>query len=158
MAVRHVLIPAPPSAVWSVLCDGRKYQRWVVGPRTTEHMDDHWPEPGAAVRYRVGTPMWSFEGQTLVRACDPGERLELEAQAGCLGSARISIQLQPWGDGCLVVVDEHPLRGVGASAHNLALEAVLNLRNRRMLKKLTEVVMETHREETRQALSPEDRR
>jgi len=53
-----------------------------------------------------------------VRLMDPQRRLELEANAGRLGSARVSIVLLPWGDdSTVIIVDEHPLTGSGCSSH-----------------------------------------
>ncbi|UNO43494.1 SRPBCC family protein [Streptomyces sp. MST-110588] len=146
MAIRHVLIPASVDAVWSVLCDGDKYQQWVVGPTATEQVDDHWPQPGAAVRYRVGPGQGLLKGRTVVRICVPRERLELEARAGRLGSARIAIRLLPWGEECIVIIDEHPLRGIGAHMHNVVLDAFLHARHRRMLVNLRNLVVKTVRE------------
>jgi hypothetical protein len=50
-----------------------------------------------------------------VRLVEPCRLLELEAHAGRLGSARVSIELLDWGEGrTVVILDEHPLTGPGA--------------------------------------------
>ena len=143
MAVRHVLIPSPPEAVWAVLCDGDKYEEWVIGTRETEEVDPAWPAVGSSIRYTVRCGRWSLKGRTVVRACVEGERLELEAKAGALGTARIAIELRPWGEDCLVFVDEHPLTGPGAKLHGMVVETFLQARHRRMLSRLAQVVQKS---------------
>ncbi|MEU8352353.1 MULTISPECIES: SRPBCC family protein [unclassified Streptomyces] len=148
MAVRHVLIPRSPEAVWAVLCDGGKYEEWVIGTDETEEVDPSWPTPGASIRYTVRLGRWSLAGRTVVRICEPGKRLELEAKAGSLGTARIAVELLPWGEGCLVRVDEHPLTGPGARLHSAAVDVFIQIRHRRMLHRLSNVVQDS-RTETR---------
>ncbi|MER5967721.1 hypothetical protein [Streptomyces sp. NPDC002057] len=75
---------------------------------------------------------WSAEGVTTVRHTVPGRELELEASFGSLGTARIFLQLRPWGEETLVVCDEHPLRGPGGKLHNSVSEAAIQLRHRGM--------------------------
>lgn len=80
---------------------------------------------------------------TTVRYVDHGKRLELEANAGKVGSARVSISLLPWGeDRTVVVIDEHPLTGPGAWWHTVLTDAALRLRNQRMVRQLARVVHE----------------
>jgi uncharacterized protein YndB with AHSA1/START domain len=140
MAVRPVLIRRPPESVWAVLADGRRYADWVVGTHGSEPLDDDWPANGSAIRYVVRVGPWRLSGRTVVRGCEPGRRLELEAQSGALGTARIGIAVRPWGEGSLVEVDEHPLAGPGGKLHDWATDALLQLRHRRMLRRLARVV------------------
>ncbi|MZE81549.1 SRPBCC family protein [Streptomyces xinghaiensis] len=140
MAVRYALIRRPPEAVWAVLCDGAKYEDWVIGTDETEEVDARWPAPGSEIRYTVRLGRLTLGGRTIVRVSERNERLELEAKAGPLGSARIAIELRPWGEDCLVIVDEHPLTGPGARLHGFATEAFLKLRHRQMLHRLAGVV------------------
>ncbi len=65
-----------------------------------------------------------------------GSLLEIEAKAGRLGTGRISVELRPWGEQCLVIVDEHPLRGPGGLMHNVGVEALIQIRHRAMLARL----------------------
>ncbi|MEU3948797.1 SRPBCC family protein [Streptomyces sp. NPDC029526] len=149
MAVRHRLIKTDPRTVWEVLSDGSRYAEWVVGTATTEPERGRWPELGSAIRYQVRLGPLSLTNRTVVRRCEPGNDLELEAKAGPLGSARIAIALKPWGDHTLVVVDEHPLRGMGGAVHNTAVEALIQLRHRSMLARLADICEEVAAEEER---------
>ncbi|MFD3701075.1 SRPBCC family protein [Streptomyces sp. NPDC058646] len=140
MAVRHQLIRRPPSAVWAVLCDPSLYGEWVVGPSSSTPLDDAWPQVGSRLRYTVRLGPWSTDGVTTVRHRDTGRELELEASFKALGTARIFLQLRPWGEETLVVCDEHPLRGLGGKLHNSVIEAALQLRHRGMLARLAGLV------------------
>jgi uncharacterized protein YndB with AHSA1/START domain len=141
MAVLNVLIDRDPEQVWQVLSDGRSYADWVAGTQRIRDVDASWPEPGSSLHYSFGAGGLTLDDVTTVRLMEPGRRLEMEAQAGRLGSARISIELLPWGQGrTVVIMDEHPLTGPGARWHSMPLDAALRLRNRRMMRSLADVV------------------
>ncbi|MER6779587.1 MULTISPECIES: SRPBCC family protein [unclassified Streptomyces] len=144
MAVRNQLVHRPPHAVWAVLADPTLYGEWVVGPSESTPLDQLWPEVGSRLRYTVRLGPWSTEGVTTVRHLEPGRELELEASFNTLGTARIFLQLRPWGEETLVVCDEHPLRGLGGTLHNPAVEALLQLRHRGMLARLAGIVERGH--------------
>lgn len=136
MAVRHRLIKASPETVWSVIADGSRYAQWVVGTSASRPERGRWPQVDATIRYEVCLGPLRLGNETIVRRCVEGTALELEAQAGPLGTARIALELRPWGEDCLVIVDEHPLRGAGGLVHNAGLEVLLQLRHRAMLARL----------------------
>lgn len=132
----------PPHAVWSVLCDGRTYSRWVVGTRAIRDVDDGFPTVGSALHYRVGRGPLAHEGHTEVLDVDDGRMIELEAHAWPVGSARIQITVEPDGVGSLVTMDEHPLRGIAATLHNPVSDALLRKRNEVTLRRLESVAQE----------------
>lgn len=103
MAVLNVLIEHNPEQVWQVLSDGWAYAEWVTDTRNIRDVDDRWPEPGARIHYTVGAGPWTLDDVTTVRLVEPCRRLELEANAGRLGSAWVSIELVDWGEGRTVV-------------------------------------------------------
>ncbi|MGW7053249.1 SRPBCC family protein [Streptomyces sp. NPDC054887] len=145
MAVRHQLIRTSPEAVWKVLSDGSRYSDWVVGTADSRPAEGHWPDVGASIEYAVHIGPWRLTGRTVVRRSEPPHEIELEAESGALGTARIAIEVRPWGDDALVVLDEHPLRGIGGALHNTALDAVIQLRHRSMLGRLAKVVESSSR-------------
>ncbi|MEI7031705.1 SRPBCC family protein [Streptomyces pratensis] len=142
MAVRHHLIDRPPSAVWSVLEDTSLYGVWVVGTSASRPERGRWPETGSSITYALRLGHKEFTGRTVVRRIDRPGALELEAESGPLGSARIAFDIRPWGDKTFVIVDEHPLRGVGGFLHNALLDSVLQIRHRTMLARLARLVEE----------------
>lgn len=141
MAVLNVLIDRDPEQVWEVLSDGWAYAEWVVGTQDIRDVDRDWPAEGSQIHYTVGLGRWRIEDVTTVRLVESGRRLELEANAGKVGSARVSISLLPWGkDQTLVIIDEHPLTGLGARLHTAVADVLLGFRNKRMMRALAQVV------------------
>ncbi|MCS0604334.1 SRPBCC family protein [Streptomyces sp. LP11] len=138
MAVRHRLIKADPAVVWDVLADGSRYGDWVVGTSRSEVRSGRWPQEGSTLGYEIRLGPLRIGNETVVRRCREGSELELEAQAGFLGTARIAIELRTWGRHCLVIVDEHPLQGAGGALHNVGFEALIQLRHRAMLARLAQ--------------------
>jgi uncharacterized protein YndB with AHSA1/START domain len=139
MAVRHIFIARPPEAVWATLADGRKYAEWVVGARKIRAANVEWPQIGAEIHFVVGYGPLKLHDRTVVRVCEPPQRLELEVHAGPLGTTRVAIQLIAWGEGTVLILDEHPLRGLSAGLHGPHIEMLLHLRNRVMLRNLARV-------------------
>jgi carbon monoxide dehydrogenase subunit G len=151
VAIRHVLIERPPAAVWAVLCDGERYAEWVVGTQRIRSADGDWPAVGSTIHFDFGIGPITFSDRVVVRVCEPPRRLELEAHAGALGTARIAIEVMAWGADTLVVVDEHPLRGIGGALHSVPNDVLIHLRNRRMLRNLSRIVED---ESTRAEAAP----
>ncbi|MEV8530468.1 SRPBCC family protein [Streptomyces sp. NPDC051211] len=143
MAVRHQLIHAAPRQVWAVLADGSRYSDWVVGTSDSRVARGLWPELGSALEYTVRIGPWTASGATVVRRVNAPDELELEVDGGPVGTARVAIEIRPWGEESLVIVDEHPLRGIGGALHNAALDALIQLRHRDMLRRLANVVEES---------------
>ncbi|MFF4566338.1 SRPBCC domain-containing protein [Streptomyces sp. NPDC001435] len=143
MAIRHQIIEQPPEAVWAVLEDPELFGEWVVGTSASWALDERWPQIDAALAYSVRLGPWSYEGRTVVRRTEPPRWLELEAESGRLGTARIAIEMRPWGGHTLVIVDEHPLRGLGGVLHAAPLDLLIQLRHRSMLPRLARTVERT---------------
>jgi uncharacterized protein YndB with AHSA1/START domain len=140
VAIHNVLVRARPEQVWAVLADGWAYADWVVGTKAIRAVDDGWPAPGTSIHFTAGAGPVTLEDRTTVRIAEPAKRLELEIRAKALGTARLSIEILPWAEDAVVVLDEHPLTGAGAAWHNLVVDAMLRVRNRRMLKAFARVV------------------
>ncbi|MFF3171051.1 SRPBCC family protein [Streptomyces sp. NPDC057900] len=140
MAVRHRLIESPVDDVWAVLADGTRYADWVVGTSESRPEGGEWPQVGSSITYTVRVGPWSVAGSTVVRRCEPPGVLELEVDSGWLGTARIALEVRPWGDNALVTIDEHPLRGPAGKLHNTAADALIQLRHRSMLARLADTV------------------
>ncbi|WP_328885365.1 SRPBCC family protein [Streptomyces sp. NBC_00316] len=141
MAIRHRLIDHPPRALWAALEEETLYGEWVVGTSGSRSERGRWPQMGSSITYTVRVGPKEFQGRTTVRRIDRPHALELEADSGPLGTARIAFDIRPWGDGkTLVILDEHPLQGLGGMLHNTVLDAVLQVRHRTMLARLAQVI------------------
>ncbi|WP_030294739.1 SRPBCC family protein [Streptomyces katrae] len=142
MAVRHRLIHATPQQVWDVLADASSYAAWVVGTSESRVARGPWLELDSALEYTVKIGPWTGSGTTVVRRVNTLRELELEVDSGPVGTARVAIEVRPWGRDSLVIVDEHPLHGIGGTLHNAVFDALIQLRHRDMLRRLADVVEE----------------
>jgi uncharacterized protein YndB with AHSA1/START domain len=140
MATVNVLVRRPPEQVWKVLADGSAYAEWVVGTRQIRSVDEGWPAVGTSIHYTVGLGPLEMRGRTTVRVVEEHRRLGLEADAGLLGTARIVIDLVPWGGETVVELDESPLRGPAYLLHTMVSDALLLMRGRPMVAKLARLV------------------
>ncbi|MDQ1695500.1 MAG: hypothetical protein QOJ03_853 [Frankiaceae bacterium] len=136
MAENRRLMHGSCTAVWQVLSDGFTYSDWVVGTSAIRDVDEAWPAVGSALHYRIGRGRLSHEGHTEVQSMEPGRRLELEAHAWPVGTARIDLRLEDAADGCLVTIVEHPNSGLGSLLHNPVGDLLLKVRNTETLRRL----------------------
>ena len=125
-----------------MLADGERYAEWVVGTQRIRSADGDWPQVGSAIHFDFGLGPFTISDRVLVRVHEPPGQLELEAHAGVFGTARIAIEIMAWGADTLVIVDEHPLRGIGGALHSVPNDMLIHLRNRRMLRNLQRIVEE----------------
>ncbi|MFH8773851.1 SRPBCC family protein [Streptomyces sp. NPDC017958] len=146
MARNRRLILSSPSEVWSLLADGHRYGEWVTGTQQVLAADPQWPAVGARLQVRVGVGPLTLDDTCVVRICEPRHRLELEAKADPFGAARIAMNLIPWGEHTLFVLDWHPLRGPGTRMHGLPVDYMVRIRNGMMLTKLARIALLEHGE------------
>ncbi|MEU2082381.1 SRPBCC family protein [Streptomyces albus] len=144
MARNRRLILSSPSEVWNLLSDGHRYGEWVTGTQRILAADAHWPEVGARLEVRLGTGPLTIDDTCVVRICEPRRRLELEAKADPFGAARIAMNLIPWGENTLFVLDWHPLLGPGTRMHGFPVDYFVKLRNGMMLTKLARIAVREH--------------
>jgi uncharacterized protein YndB with AHSA1/START domain len=142
MAVQHRLIKKSPEDVWKILSDAERYGDWVVGTSRADEAKGQWPELGASLRYEIKLGPLTLRNRTVVRRSEPPTVLELEADSGPLGTARIAMELRPWGEQTLLILDEHPLRGAGGILHNRLVDMAQLVRGRAMLARLARLCEE----------------
>lgn len=136
----EVDLDAPPAEVFAVLVDPEAYIRWVVGARRLRGVDPHWPEPGARFHHEIGIwPLLVRDWTEMVERV-PHSRVVLEARAGLLGTARVTILIAGRAGGSHVTVVEEPLRGVLRAVPRPLFDPLVALRNRLSLGRLREVV------------------
>jgi uncharacterized protein YndB with AHSA1/START domain len=122
--------------VWAVLSDGQRYAEWVVGTDHIRDVDDGFPAPGTRLHYTVGRGPLRHEGHTEILSLDSGKRIELEAHAWPLGTARIVLRLTDGHPGCTVEIEEHPRRGLASRLYNPVLDLAVKARNVETLRRL----------------------
>lgn len=132
---RH--IEHPPAEVWAVLSDPWRFADWVVGAKTIRAVDADWPAPGSRFHHRFGFGPFTIDDSTVLEALDPERRMVLRARARPTGVARVTIDLQPTGDGGTdVQMEEHAVSGVARVLDGPVLRALVVARNQRSLQRL----------------------
>jgi uncharacterized protein YndB with AHSA1/START domain len=106
MARNQRLIPVPPERVFAVLSDPDAYGHWVVGSDAIRDADSAWPAVGSRFHHRVGIGPLKVNDHTEVVAMEPARRLELQAKARPLGTAKVALDLERRGGGTMVTMVE----------------------------------------------------
>jgi uncharacterized protein YndB with AHSA1/START domain len=141
MARNETHVHAPPEAVFAVLAEPANYAHWVVGSHEVRDADANWPAAGTRIHHTVGLPPLRIKDDTYVVKARPPVMLELRARARPLPSARVTLHLQPDGDGTRVTMIEdpaNPLLNVLAGPLGHAAIRFRNAESLRRLKRLAE--------------------
>jgi uncharacterized protein YndB with AHSA1/START domain len=135
-------IPAPPEAVFAMLCDGEAYDHWVVGSKRIRDVELDWPQVGSVFHHRVGIgPIFSNDtSQVLVN--EPPHRLVLDVRFRPYGSARVELVLEPDAEGTKVTMIETPTSGIFRVVPDPITDRLLNARNKASLVRLRSLVTE----------------
>ena len=136
LAAVSVTTTASPEQVWSVLADGWSYAGWVVGASRIRRVDGPWPAVGSRVHHSVGSWPLLLDDNTEVLECDPPRRLVLQARGRPFGEARVSLALEPKGNGCAVSILEDATDGPGRLIPKPLRQLAILPRNRESLRRL----------------------
>ncbi|WP_284748379.1 SRPBCC family protein [Amycolatopsis sp. RTGN1] len=138
------VIDVPPEAVFEVLADGWLYAGWVVGSSHIRDVDPGWPEAGSRIHHSVGPWPLHVQDETVVTAVEPGLSLSLEARAWPVGAAAVGLTLVPHGQGTLVRMTEHVVRGPGKVLPSALQSLLLKPRNTESLARLADLATGKH--------------
>lgn len=141
MATTRQHIAAAPERVFAVLAEPRNYADWVVGSDTIRDADHHWPAVGSRFYHRVGTGPLKVSDHTEVMDADPPRRLVLHARARPLGTAIVTLVLEPRDGGTAVTMTEtagDPLSRLGINRLTDPLVHARNVKSLRRLKRIAE--------------------
>jgi uncharacterized protein YndB with AHSA1/START domain len=139
VARNEIFIAASPQKVFELLSDPRTYAYWVVGSREIRAADPNWPEAATAFDHTVGVPPFVIKDDTRVLSALAPVMLELRANGGPLGSALITLQLQPEGNGTRVTMIEDPVERWRAIALGLPGHFLIKARNAESLRRLKQL-------------------
>jgi uncharacterized protein YndB with AHSA1/START domain len=132
-------VAAPPESVWGVLANPQLYSEWVVGAQEVRDADETWPQVGAKLHHSTGVGPLSVDDETEVLEADEPRRLVLLAKLKALGQFRVTIQVEPSGEGARVTIEEGPVGGLAAAVPGAGLAADgRNVFSLRRLKALAE--------------------
>jgi uncharacterized protein YndB with AHSA1/START domain len=136
MARNETFVAAPPEAVFELLADPRTYGYWVVGSHEIRAADKGWPADGAAFHHTVGKPPLRLKDETVVVHAREPVMIELRAKARPLPTARVTLHLQPEGDGTRVTIVEDPANPLLNLLAGPFGHLAIRLRNRESLRRL----------------------
>ncbi len=139
MARTSTYVAASPDRVFEVLSDPESYAYWVVGAQRIRDADAGFPAPGTRLHHRVGFGPLKVEDHTTVIAARPPYRIELKAKARPLGTARVTMLMQPRGTGTNVTMLEDPGDVVTKLVFNPLTHLLVRGRNVESLRRLKEL-------------------
>ena len=82
--------------------------------------------------------MWPalIDDETVSLEWNPPQRAVVRAKGWPIGEARVTIDVRPHGDGCLVRIQEEPVEGPGSWVPRFLTDPMLYVRNRETLHRL----------------------
>jgi len=129
-------IRCSPEAVFRVVGDGWLYPAWVVGASRMRDVDSSWPRAGSKLHHSVGIWPALIDDSTSCEAWDPPHRVVLTARGWPIGEARVTIDVKPHTDGCLVRIQEEPVSGPAMLIPRPLADLLLRTRNAETLHRL----------------------
>jgi uncharacterized protein YndB with AHSA1/START domain len=140
MARTERTIEATPERIFDVLSDPRSYGYWVVGSKEIRDADPSWPEPGSRFHHTVGFGPLEVKDHTVSLECERPRVLKLRAKARPLGTAIVTLELAPAGDGkTRVTMTEDPGDALTAFVFNPLTHLLVRGRNVESLSRLDEL-------------------
>ena len=132
-------MPVSPEAVWDALADPETYADWVVGSQRIRAADAAWPAPGSRFHHTVGVGPLSVDDHTECLEADAPIRLRLRAKARPLGTAQVTLELAPSGDGTYVRMTENPDGLSSVLGLNPLVHLLTMARNAESLRRLEQI-------------------
>lgn len=140
MARNEMRIEAPAERIFAVLADPESYGHWVVGSKRIRDADRSWPEPGSRFHHTVGFGPFEVDDHTVSLECEPPRLLKLRAKARPLGTAIVTLEIEPDGPGASrVTMVEDPGDALTALVFNPLTHLLVRGRNVESLRRLAEL-------------------
>ena len=125
-----------PEDVFAVLGDGWLYPSWVVGASRMRDVDERWPAAGSELHHSFGVWPVLIDDKTVIEECDPPRRIVMRARGWPIGEARVTIDVKPRGERCVVRIQEEAVAGPGRFVPEPLLDVMLHWRNSETLHRL----------------------
>jgi uncharacterized protein YndB with AHSA1/START domain len=139
MATNHRLLRASPDRVFQVLMDAAAYADWVVGSDTIRDTDASWPAVGSRFHHRIGVGPFKLNDHTEVVERVPSEKLVLHARGRPLGTAIVTMLLEPRDGGTFVTMCETAGDLLSHIGINPLTDWLVHLRNTESLRRLARI-------------------
>jgi uncharacterized protein YndB with AHSA1/START domain len=141
MATNERFMAVPPEAVWDVLADPAGYAYWIVGSKVVRDTEGDWPAPGSRFHHTIGVGPLTVSDHTVALEAERPRRLKLRAKGRPVGTATVTLELEPRSGGTLVRINENPDGVLGPLALNPLLHVTTKLRNAESLMRLEELAL-----------------
>lgn len=136
MATNTRAMDCTPDDVFRVLGNGWLYPAWVVGASRMRNVDEAWPSPGAELHHSFGVWPALIDDTTVMEEWEPRQRVVLRARGWPVGEARVTIRVRRLSSGCLVRIDEDPVKGPATLIPRILTTPMLRWRNAETLHRL----------------------
>lgn len=136
MATNTRAMDCTPDDVFRVLGNGWLYPAWVVGASRMRDVDEAWPSLGAELHHSFGVWPALLDDTTQMKEWDPPHRAVLRARGWPVGEAKVTIRVRTLSSGCLVRIDEDPVKGPATVVPRFLTTAMLRWRNAETLQRL----------------------
>lgn len=136
MATNTRAMNCTPDDVFRVLGDGWLYPTWVVGASRMRDVDEAWPGPDAELHHSFGIWPALLDDTTVMEEWDPPHRAVMRARGWPVGEARVTIRARRLSSGCLVRIDEDPVKGPATIVPRFLTTPMLRWRNAETLHRL----------------------
>jgi uncharacterized protein YndB with AHSA1/START domain len=141
MATNERFMPVPPEAVWDALADAGGYGYWVVGSREIRDADENWPQPGSRFHHTVGVGPLTVKDHTESLEARRPTLLRIRAKARPLGTAKVTLTMEPQDGGTRVRMTENPDGLTSWLTLNPLLQLLTKGRNAESLMRLEELAL-----------------
>jgi uncharacterized protein YndB with AHSA1/START domain len=141
VATNERYMAVPPEAVWAVLADPQGYAYWVVGSKLIRDAEPEWPAPGSRFHHTIGVTGMTVSDHTESLEADPPRMLKLRAKGRPVGTATVTMELEPRDGGTLVRISERPDGVYSPMALNPVVHLTTKLRNAESLMRLEELAL-----------------
>ena len=136
MATNTRTMDCTPDDVFRVLANGWLYPAWVVGASRMRDVDGSWPGPGAELHHSFGVWPALLDDTTQMKEWDPPHRAVMRARGWPVGEATVTIRARRLSSGCLVRIDEDPVKGPATFVPRFLTAPMLRWRNAETLRRL----------------------
>jgi uncharacterized protein YndB with AHSA1/START domain len=140
MARNDTYMKAEPERVFKILSNPENYGYWVVGSRRIRDADPNFPATGTRFHHTVGAGPFEIKDHTSVLESQPPHRLKLRAKARPLGTAIVTMEIEPEGQGSRVTMVEDPGDALTAFVFNPLTHLLVRGRNVESLRRLRDLV------------------
>lgn len=137
MSINVRTMACSPERVFAVFADGWLFPVWVVGATRMRNVDDDWPATGSKIEHSFGVWPVVIDDETVVLHWNPPHRMVLQAKGWPAGEARVTIDVKPRADGCVVRIQEQAVAGPGRLVPRPLQDLGLYRRNAETLRRLS---------------------